>query len=144
MWGEFVREFRAAPIPASFKRDDDLRNTYYAALDEASEPQKQKAKGAFETCLGYSVKYQFFDEYSRSCEEWLSKTYKNEYHQVDEFRGAPNRVNSGLNDRAFPLDIDGKPVNTNPQQAEAEKSEKPEEAKSDDKDKKGGKPAGKK
>jgi hypothetical protein len=29
----------------------------------------------------YSVKYQYFDEYSRSCEEWLSKNYKNEYHQ---------------------------------------------------------------
>lgn len=141
MWGEFVREFRAAPIPASFKRDDELRGTYYAALDEASEPQKQRAKVAFETCLGYSVKYQFFDEYSRSCEEWLSKTYKNEYHQVDEFRGAPNRVNSGLNDRAFPLDIDGKPVNTNPQ-IEPDKTEKPEEAKPEDK--KGAKPAGKK
>lgn len=142
MWGEFVREFRAAPIPASFKHDDELRGTYYAALDEASEPQKQRAKGAFETCLGYSVKYQFFDEYSRSCEEWLSKTYKNEYHQVDEFRGAPNRVNSGLNDRAFPLDIDGNPVNTNPQPTE-EKVEKPENTDVVD-DKKGGKPAGKK
>ncbi|MCS6899612.1 MAG: hypothetical protein RMJ98_08040 [Myxococcales bacterium] len=128
MWGEFVREFRAAPIPASFKRDDELRGTYYAALDEASEPQKQRAKVAFETCLNYSVKYQFFDEYSRSCEEWLSKTYKNEYHQVDEFRGTPNRVNSGLNDRAFPLDIDGKPVNTNPQPTENDKVEKPENA----------------
>ncbi len=128
MWGEFVREFRAAPIPASFKRDDELRGTYYAALDEASEPQKQRAKGAFETCLNYSVKYQYFDEYSRSCEEWLSKSYKNEYHQVDEFRGSPNRVNGGLNDRAFPLDIDGKPVNTNPQPTDQTPAEKPEEA----------------
>ncbi len=143
MWGEFVREFRAAPIPASFKRDDELRGTYYAALDEASEPQKQRAKVAFETCLNYSVKYQFFDEYSRSCEEWLSKSYKNEYHQVDEFRGAPNRVNSGLNDRAFPLDIEGKPVNTNPQLPEGEKTEKPENTDAVD-DKKGGKAAPKK
>jgi tetratricopeptide (TPR) repeat protein len=149
MWGEFVREFRAAPIPAEFKKDDELRTTYYSALDEASEPQKQRAKLAFETCLGYSVKYQFFDEYSRACEEWLSKTYKNEYHQVDEFRGAPTRVNSGLTDRAYPLDIDGKPVNPNPP---AEPDKQPEgEKKGDDKaaepkdDKKGGKkPAGKK
>ncbi len=120
MWGEFVREFRAAPIPAEFKQDADLRNTYYAALDEASEPQKLRAKGAFEKCLGYSVKYQYFDEYSRTCEVWLSKTYKNEYHQVDEFRGAPNRVNSGLSDRPYPVDVEGKPVNPNPV-VEAEK-----------------------
>ena len=114
MWGGFVREFRSAPIPAAWKKDDELRNTYYNALDEASEPQKQRAKKAFETCLDYSVKYQYFDEFSRTCEEWLSKTYKNEYHQVDEFRGAPSRVNSGLSDRPYPVDVGGKPVNPNP------------------------------
>jgi tetratricopeptide (TPR) repeat protein len=114
MWGEFVREFRAAPIPADMKRDDELRNTYYNALDEASEPQKVRAKKAFETCLSYSVTYQFFDEYSRTCEVWLSKTYKNEYHQIDEFRGAPTRVNGGLSDRPYPVDVTGKPVNPNP------------------------------
>jgi tetratricopeptide (TPR) repeat protein len=151
MWGGFVREFRAAPIPADFKRDDELRNTYYSALDEASEPQKRKARGAYETCLNYSVKYQYFDEFSRSCEEWLSKTYKNEFHQVDEFRGAPNQVNSGLTDRAYPLDLGGKPVNSNPPpepekatgEQTSESADKPEDKK-DPKAKPGKKPAGKK
>lgn len=131
MWGEFVREFRAAPIPADMKRDDELRNTYYNALDEASEPQKQRAKAAFETCLKYSVDYQYFDEFSRACEVWLSKTYKNEYHQVDEFRGAPNRVNSGLSDRPYPVDIDGTPFNPNPPPV-PEQAEKSETVTSDD------------
>ncbi len=49
----------------------ELRGEYYATLDEASEPQKQRAKVAFKTCLDYSVKYQYFDEYSRTCEVWL-------------------------------------------------------------------------
>jgi len=110
LWGEFVREFRVAPVPSSIRRDDELRGAYVGAIDEASEPQKQRAKGAFETCLSYSVKYQFFDEHSRSCEEWLSRFYKGEYHQIDEFRGAPGRASSGLNDRALPLDINGKPT----------------------------------
>jgi tetratricopeptide (TPR) repeat protein len=113
LWGEFVREFRSSPIPVDYRLDDELRFAYINALDEASEPFKQRARAAFETCLGYSVKYQFFDEYSRACEEWLSKSYKNDYHQVDEFRGAPTRVNSGLSDRAYPLDLDGKPTNPN-------------------------------
>ena len=103
LWGNFVREFRAAPIPTDIKKDTELRNTYYGALDEASEPDKLRAKAAFETCLKYSVTYQFFDEYSRKCELWLSKTYKNEYHAVDEFRASPNNVGSGLNDRPYPL-----------------------------------------
>jgi hypothetical protein len=138
MWGGFVREFRAAPIPADMKRDDELRNTYYNALDSASEPQKQRAKGAFEKCLSYSVKYQYFDDYSRTCEVWLSTTYKNEYHLVDEFRGSPNQESNGLSDRAFPLDIGGKPVNTNPAPPDADKGDgsggdnnKTDDAKSD-------------
>lgn len=107
LWGNFVRDFRAAPIPAAWKTDVEMRNAYYGALDEKSEPIKIRAKGAFETCLKYSVEYQYFDEYSRACEVWLSKAYKNEYHAVDEFRPAPGLVGSGLNDRPYPIQIGG-------------------------------------
>jgi hypothetical protein len=118
MWGKFVAEFRAAPIPKEWKGHgivpgtqdlsyDELRGEYYAKLDEASEPQKQMAKAAFKKCLDYSVKYQYFDDHSRKCEEWLSKNYGAEYHLIDEFRGSPSRVNSGLNEQMQPLNIDG-------------------------------------
>jgi TolA-binding protein len=112
MWGKFVKEFRDAPIPAFFKEDDEIRNTYFAALDSASEPQKQQAKSAFEVCLGYSVKYQYFDGFSRRCEEWLAKNYKAEYHLIDEFRGAPTRVNDPLREQGYPLRIGGEPLVT--------------------------------
>jgi tetratricopeptide (TPR) repeat protein len=114
LWGKFVKEFRDAPIPTDIKKDVELRNAYYGGLDEASEPDKLKAKAAFETCLKYSVTYQFFDEYSRKCEVWLSKTYKNEYHVVDEFRASPNNIGSGLNDRPYPLQIGGDVYNEAP------------------------------
>jgi TolA-binding protein len=118
MWGKFVVEFRAAPIPKEWKGHgivpgtadltyDELRGEYYVKLDEASEPQKQTAKGAFQTCLKYSVQFQYFDEYSRKCEEWLSKNFGAEYHLIDEFRGSPSRVNSGLSDAPAPLNLDG-------------------------------------
>jgi hypothetical protein len=110
MWGQFVKEFRAAPIPDSIKKDYELRTAYYGALDDASEPQKQQAKSAYGICLGYSVKYQYFDEYSRACEVWLATNYKNEFAVVDEFRGAPNRVNSVLKERGNPLRIGGDPI----------------------------------
>src|SRR5690606_152391 len=83
MWGTFVKEFRAAPIPTYMKQDYELRTAYYGALDDASEPQKLQAKSAFEVCLGYSVKYQYFDEFSRACEEWLAENYKSQYHLID-------------------------------------------------------------
>jgi len=120
MWGKFVAEFRAAPIPKEWKGHgivpgtadltyDELRGEYYSKLDEASEPQKQHAKAAYKKCLDYSVKYQYFDEYSRACEVWLSKNFGAEYHLIDEFRGSPSRVNSGLSDQPQPLNLDGTP-----------------------------------
>ena len=141
LWGNFVREFRAAPIPAEIKKDTELRNTYYGALDDASEPDKLRAKAAFETCLKYSVQYQFFDEYSRKCEVWLSKTYKNEYHAIDEFKASPNNVGVGNNDRGYPVTTTGEAYVEAPA-APAEPT-KPAEQTSSDKadDKKAAKPA---
>ena len=135
LWGNFVREFRAAPIPTDIKKDTELRNTYYGALDEASEPDKLKAKAAFETCLKYSVTYQFFDEYSRKCELWLSTTYKNEYHAVDEFRASPINIGSGLNDRSYPVEIGGTVVNEAPPPPAPPAVEAPKKSGDDDEDK---------
>ena len=126
MWGTFVAEFRAAPIPDYMKKDYELRTAYYGALDDASEPQKQVAKSAFITCLGYSVKYQYFDEYSRTCEKWLAENYKSEFHLIDEFRGAPNRVNSALREQPYPLRIGGAPYVEAPSAEEAAKARKEE------------------
>lgn len=128
MWGQFVKEFRAAPIPDSIKKDTELRQTYYASLDEASEPQKQMARGAFKTCLDYSVQYQYFDEFSRSCEEWLAQNYKSEFHLIDEFRGAPTHVNSALKERPYPLQISGEPYIIATQQQKAERPAKKDTA----------------
>jgi tetratricopeptide (TPR) repeat protein len=110
MWSKFVKEFRGAPIPTYMSKDYELRTAYYGALDDASEPLKLIAKGAFKTCLDYSVTYQYFDEFSRSCEEWLAEEYKAEFHLVDEFRGAPNRVNSTLKEKPYPLMASGDPM----------------------------------
>src|SRR5690606_2692868 len=120
MWGTFVKEFRAAPIPTWMKQDFEIRTAYYGALDDASEPQKQMAKGAYRTCLDYSVKYQYFDSFSRTCEEWLAENYKTEYHLIDEFRGSPNLVNSTLTERPYPISISGEPMITVPPATEEE------------------------
>lgn len=108
MWGDLVDDFRRAPIPEAWKKDAEIRGTYYDALDAASEPFKvQHAKPALKKCLDLSVKYQYFDEFSRACEVWLAKNYKAEYHVVDELRGAPTLANSGLDEKAPPVLLDG-------------------------------------
>jgi hypothetical protein len=114
MWGTFVADFRSAPIPKEWEKDWELKTAYYGSLDDASEPFKVQAKGAYSVCLDYSVKYQYFDGNSRSCEEWLAKNYKNEFHLIDEFRGSPDKVNNPLDEQAYPLRIGGEPLVTAP------------------------------
>jgi hypothetical protein len=106
MWGRFVAEFRAAPIPKEWLQHgpspygdltwDEIRTEYYDQIDRASEPYRQRAKVAYEACLRYSLKYQFFDEHSRSCEVWLSRNYGAEYHLIDELKASPSWVASPL------------------------------------------------
>jgi hypothetical protein len=86
----------------------EVKANYLQHLDEASEPIKRdKAKPALKVCLDDSVKYQYFDLFSRDCETWLAKNYKTEYHIVDELRGAPTLSNGGLDDRPPPLIVGG-------------------------------------
>ncbi len=128
MWGTFVKEFRAAPIPPEWKKDDEIRNMYYNSLDSASEPWKQQAKGAMEICLGYSVKYQYYDNFSRVCEVWLAENFKSEYHLIDEFRGSPTRVNPALREQAYPLLIGGEPLIMKAKEPDASVAKKTEPA----------------
>jgi tetratricopeptide (TPR) repeat protein len=130
MWGNFVDDFRRAPYPKEWDKKgfvpgtgdtlswSEVKANYLEHLDEQSEPIKRNtAKPALKRCLDDSVKYQYFDEYSRDCEKWLAKNYKTEYHIVDELRGAPTLSNSGLDDRPPPLIVGGQlwhPVETGP------------------------------
>jgi tetratricopeptide (TPR) repeat protein len=138
-----VNEFRNAPYPKDWDREGfvpgidppllwaELKSTYQSELDVASEPQRKRAKEAFLTCLDYSVKYQYFDEDSRSCEEWLGKEYPAEFHPIDEFKGGPTRVNSGLDERPQALNIDGTPVLVDTRAAEEDAESKDNKKKKD-------------
>jgi tetratricopeptide (TPR) repeat protein len=116
MWGDFVDDFRRAPYPREWDRDGyvpgmreplawhDLRAAYIEQVAKASEPiKREKALPALKRCLDDSVKYQYFDAYSRTREQWLAHTYKTEYHVVDELRGAATLANSGLEERPPPV-----------------------------------------
>ena len=44
MWGDFVDDFRSAPIPEAWKKDAELRGVYYDALGR-QEPADQGSEG---------------------------------------------------------------------------------------------------
>jgi hypothetical protein len=103
MWGDFVDDFRRAPIPKAW-RGTELEQVYTGEIDRVSEPYKREhARPALKKCLELSTKYQYFDGFSRSCEVWLARNYKAEYHVTDELRGAPTMANSGLDEHAPPV-----------------------------------------
>ena len=44
-----------------------------AQITTASEPILAKARAAFRKCQDFSTKYQYTDELSKSCDDWLKK-----------------------------------------------------------------------
>ncbi len=93
IWGRFAAELRAAPVPKEWRGRgtgpggvsyDEIRRAYYAGLDDAAEPLKQRAKAAFKTCVNTSAKFQFADEHSESCARWLTRHYRAEHPAFDE------------------------------------------------------------
>jgi TolA-binding protein len=124
MWGGFVDDILRAPYPSKWDQPgyvpnteppllwQDLRAQYQAELQKAIDKRgfKQAAKVAYETCLGQSIKFQYFDAGSRACEKWLSKHYGKEYHLMDEFRGQSTRINSPLDEQPQALNYDGQAI----------------------------------
>jgi len=147
MWGGFVEDFLRAPYPKQWDSPgevpgtdppllwQDLRAQYQATLESSAKRFKDQSKVAYTTCLGYSVKYQYFDQASRSCEKWLSKNFGREFHLIDEFRGAPTRVSSPLDERPQALNYDGQPVVVDTREVEGDenKNKKPAAAGTDSK-----------
>ncbi len=94
MWAHFVSDFRAAPLPKEWMKNgpvpgssmtyEELRKTYYQAIDEAAEPQKRAARGAFRTCLSYAVKFQYFDAHAQTCVDWLTRFDRAAFPRIDE------------------------------------------------------------
>jgi hypothetical protein len=85
MWGELADDFRRVPVPAAWKKDPALYKAYSAALEAMSEPIRTRfAKPAMKKCVDLSVKYQYVDASSRTCEAWLVSHYKTELPAVDE------------------------------------------------------------
>ena len=101
---KFAAEFRAAPVPKEWRSNGlipntnmtytELRNMYYEAIDQASAPLRDTAKAAFETCQKYSVQFQWADENTRTCDQWLAKYDRKRHIPVVEF--IPKLVGSSV------------------------------------------------
>ena len=85
MWGELADDLHRVAAAAAWKKDPILYKSLMDALDAMGGPiLAARAKSAMKKCIDLSVKYQFTDEHSRSCEAWLLVHDKTEFHAVEE------------------------------------------------------------
>jgi len=112
MHGLLAAEIRATSAPRSWKKQgaspwgsswEEIRAAWADALDEASEPERLRAKGAYRRCVDLSVKFQHFDAFAQSCGAWLTRHYPAEYPRIDEIADRPTRMSAGSG-------IEGAPV----------------------------------
>lgn len=88
LWADIVRAGRATS-PMAGQANRQLVEAYDDALREALEPWVLHARGAFEVCLAYSVKYKYSDAWSRRCEDWLVRHFPDAYTATEDFLLVP-------------------------------------------------------
>jgi hypothetical protein len=105
LWGDLVgaeRGLDAATSPAY--EGFEPKTAYYGTFDDPWEPDMQLARSAFETCVELSRKHRILTRHTLACEAWLSRNYRFEHRQLDEFMPVPHAWSSGAPESA-PLSL---------------------------------------
>ncbi len=82
----FADQLYRAEVPKSFKTEDEFF-AYCDALSDKAVPIEKSAKEKFTYCLDRSTQYQFFNEFSRMCEEELQQREPDKYPSTNEIFG---------------------------------------------------------
>jgi hypothetical protein len=82
----FADQLYRAPVPKNIKTEEMFDDYCNAIGEYAAEPEKQ-AQEAFAYCLDRSTKFQFFNEFSRLCEDELQQRDADAYPATNELFG---------------------------------------------------------
>jgi len=80
------------PTPSGLERDewaDMFRNAYCDQMTDQAEPLDGKAVEGLKTCLDKSTELNWFNEWSKLCEEELNQIKPSEYPLASEIRAEP-------------------------------------------------------
>ena len=86
MWQNFADQLYRAQVPKHFRTQDEVDSFCFELVDRA-QPLEQMAVQAFEYCLDRSTKYQFFNDFSRMCEEELQQREPDRFPATNELFG---------------------------------------------------------
>jgi TolA-binding protein len=104
----FADQLYRAEVPRSFKSEEQYFAYCDALADQAEGPQKL-ALDAFTYCLQRSTEFQFFNEFSRMCEEELQQRDPEKYPATNELYGTSIYTDSRLDHVGVQVDLDRTP-----------------------------------
>lgn len=108
----FADQLYRAEVPRSFKVEEQVFAYCDALADQAALPQKL-ANDAFTYCLERSTEFQFFNEFSRMCEEELQQRDPDKFPATNEMFGTSVYTDSRLDVVGVQTSLDGeKPTAT--------------------------------
>jgi hypothetical protein len=102
----FADQLYRAEVPKSFKVEDQYFAYCDALADQAAVPQKL-ANEAFTYCLQRSTEFQFFNDFSRMCEEELQQRDPDQFPATNELFGTSVYTESRLDVVPVQTDLTG-------------------------------------
>jgi len=102
----YADQLYRADVPKELKTEDQV----FAYCDELAiraEPYEQKALEAFTYCLDRSTEFQFFNEFSRLCEEELQQRDPEKYPATNELYGTSVYTDSSLDNVGVLTSVEG-------------------------------------
>lgn len=82
----FADQLYRADVPQDFRSDEQVY-AYCDALADQADPIQEQAVGAYTYCIERSTEFQFFNEFSRQCEEEMQQRDADKYPATNELFG---------------------------------------------------------
>jgi hypothetical protein len=106
VYQNFADQLYRAEVPSNFKTEESYYAYCDALADQAAIPQ-QKALEAFTYCLQRSTEFQFFNEFSRLCEDELQQGNADKYPATNELFGTSIYTDSRLDVVGVQTNLEG-------------------------------------
>jgi TolA-binding protein len=103
---DFADQLYRAPVPEVIKTEDQMF-AYCDGLAEQADPLVATAKEALRYCLERSTEFQFFNEFSRMCEEELQQGDAETFPATNELFGKSVYTDSRLDVVGVQVDLEG-------------------------------------
>jgi hypothetical protein len=92
----FADQLYRAPVPENLTNEEQVDAYCDELAERYGDPLTARAKGALEYCLARSTEFQFFNDFSRMCEEELQQGDAEQYPATNELFGTSSYTASRM------------------------------------------------